>query len=259
VDAQAGDQPTTSGGAPTLFQRVRSWPTEHDLGTVLVVCCRTGFGTTHSGVVFRNGASRWMIFHQAWHKDTRYEPLDDALVSMDVRGFLFAVLELPQPIAQNLKRFCHSVAKHPQSVPYAFGIDDNASWDDATGRLTMPDGKGLTCVNFVTLLFKSAGLVVVDTTDWPDRDEDKQFQEKLLQLLENTCRRHSPGRQLTEADQQHLQDVKKEIELGCVRIRSEELVGAVLSPQKRPSHVVAIPAGAKVCQLLDAFATAATR
>lgn len=259
MDAQTGAPPAAGGGTPSLSHRVRVWPSSQDRDTVLVPCCRTGYGTTHSGVVFRSHANRWMMFHQAWHETTSYEPLDEALVDMEVRGLLFAVVGYPPPVARNLLRFCRSIASHPQAVPFAFGFDEDAGWDEATGRLRMPHGKGLTCVNFVALLFKSAGVIVLDRTGWPTRPGDEDFQRQVLQSLEAWCKRRSPDRQLTTADRRHLAEVQKEIDSGCVRIRSEELAGAVLSTVPRPTHVTAIPAGVFVSRAMDAFAAAAGR
>ena len=258
MDAQPGETPLGEGGGIfALSRRVRVWPRANDL--VLVVCCRTGHGNTHAGAVFRDAAGRWMMFHQAWHKTTRYEPLDDAICDMDALGFSFATVGYPSAITANLLRYCRSIASMPQSIPFAFGIDDEAGWDEETRRLHMPHGKGLTCVNFVMLLFKNAGLVVLDRADWPHRLEDVAFQRQTLSGLERWCIQQSPDKRLTDEDRAHLLAVKAEIDSGCVRIRPEELLGAVLSERVTPTHEDAIPAGVVVSGIVDAAARAAGR
>jgi hypothetical protein len=260
VDVQHGSPPPGGGaGALSGSDNVRIWPAPED--TILVAYCRTGHGNTHAGVVFRDTHGRWMMFHQAWHKDTRYESLAEALSDMSVKSFVFAVVNYPTAIAKNAVHICRSIANVRQAIPFAFGFDNEATWDEATHRLKMPKGKGLTCVNFTVALFKYAGLTLIDWTDWPTRDEDKAFQSDILRSLASWCRNKSPDRRITEEDAAHLEEVRKEIESesGCARIRSEELIGAILSRHPKPKHDIAIPAGVRVTRIIDAFSTAVSR
>jgi hypothetical protein len=250
VDAQPGDNPRgEGGGTPSLSRRMRLWPRSDDI--VLVVCCRTGHGNTHAGAVFRSTEGRWMLFHQAWHEITLYEALDDALVDMSVRGFVFAAVEYPSAIMRNFLRICRSIASRRHTIPFAFGLDDAAVWDEATRELHMPHGRGLTCVNFVLSLFRTAGLPVIEPTGWPLRSDDEAFQRGALQALEATCRQRSGGL-LSDPQRRYLEEVRNEIDSGCARIRSEELVGALLHSEARANHEIAIPAGAVVCRIVDA-------
>jgi hypothetical protein len=99
-------------------------------------------------------------------------------------------------------------------IPYAFSSPDQ-SFDPATGDYLLgPSRFGLTCASFVLAVFQAAGLSLADYATWPaDRPGDRQWQEKIVQLLE--------GR----ADQDHVEHVRREV--GAVRYRPEEVAAAM--------------------------------
>jgi hypothetical protein len=88
-------------------------------------------------------------------------------------------------------------------------------------------------------LFRSARLPLVDTTDWPlDRPGDRAFQELVVHVLERTG-----------ASPDHVAAVRTE--LGCARIRPEEVAGAALYSVLPVRHPGAEVAGRMLVERLD--------
>src|SRR5262249_27060853 len=110
------------------------------------------------------------------------------------------------------------IANRRESIGYALRYDPHALFDPVTGRLTLPEGRGLSCSTFVLVLFRSARFPLIDTTGWPiTRPGDREAQEKILNILERTC-----------PDPDHVEGVRQEIQKGCERVRPEEVAGAAL-------------------------------
>ncbi len=109
------------------------------------------------------------------------------------------------------------IANEGEQIAYALQDDPNALFDPNTGRLTLPNGRGLTCSTFVLVLFRSVDFPFIDTTDWPqNRPGDREAEDELVRFLE---------RQYSH-DQEHIEGVRREI--GSCRVRPEEVAGAAL-------------------------------
>jgi hypothetical protein len=209
------------------------------LDVVAVAICRTGHGNTHTGVVYRDFDGRLLLFHQAWQHETRNEPLDGARTDLG-GSFLCVSPDIDRDRARNLAALCELIAATGEPIAYALRDDPEALFDEHTGRLTLPNGKGLSCSTFVLALFRSARLPLVDTTDWPtDRPGDRAFQELLVHILEHTG-----------ASPDHVAAVRTEI--GCARIRPEEVAGAALFSALPVRHPGAEAAGLVLIERLDA-------
>jgi hypothetical protein len=209
------------------------------LDRVAVAICRMRYGNTHTGVVYRDFDGRLLLLHQAWHHETRNEPLGEART--DVGGpFSCVSPDIDQDRARNLAALCELVASTGEPIAYALREDPEALFDEHTGRLTLPNGKGLSCSTFVMALFRSARLPLLDTTDWPlDRPGDRAFQELVVHILERTG-----------ADPDHVAAVRTE--LGCARIRPEEVAGAALFSVLPVRHASAECAGLVLVERLEA-------
>jgi hypothetical protein len=188
---------------------------DSSLDVVALAICRTVHGNTHTGLVYRDFDGRLLLFHQAWHHDTRNEPLDAART--DLGGPLLCVRpDIGRDRARNLAALCELISATGEAIAYALRDDPEALFDEHTGRLTLPSGKGLSCSTFVMVLFRSARLPLLDTTDWPaDRPGDREFQELQVHVLERSG-----------ASPDHVAAVRTEI--ACARIRPEEVAGAAL-------------------------------
>ena len=131
-------------------------------------------------------------------------------------------------------------------IAYAFKYDPEACFDRHTGRLAMPNGKGLTCVTYVLVIFKAAKLPIIDFDGWPERAEDAQVHERLVEWLERDQR----------VSRDHIAELKMEVR--CVRARPEEAGGACLCmglDDPAPKYVDACAAGLVVIAALQSQPT----
>lgn len=182
---------------------------------VAVAICRTTYGNLHTGVVYRRADGAYRLFHQAWHHQTVDEPLQQGSAGLG-GPFLSVVPNIPEDRALAIAEFWEFVASIGQPIGYALRDDESARFDPATGVLTLPNGIGLSCSTFVLVMFRSASWPYLDTTGWPaGRPGDADFQAYLVGVLERTC-----------PDRNHIDAVRSEI--GCARIRPEEIAGVAL-------------------------------
>jgi hypothetical protein len=165
----------------------------------------------HVGILYRaddDGARRHL--HLAWHfrlqNDTAppveafwVEPRLDELELSDVRASARLIAQRQQD----------------GLVPYAFRALD-ARFDSA-GTLQLNKSLGLTCATFVILVFDHAGIALLEMRTWNhDRSverkrEDDAAQSRLVGYLQGFDKQHA---KLVEA------------EVGCTRIRAEEVAAA---------------------------------
>lgn len=102
-------------------------------------------------------------------------------------------------------------------IPYAFQPRDACF--NASGALQLNSSRGLTCATFVLLVFEHASITLLDATTWEggrsvDRTrEDDEAQAALVSIL----REYPEGR---------LQAELVAGEIGCTRIRAEEVAAA---------------------------------
>jgi hypothetical protein len=144
-----------------------------------------------------------------------------------MHGPFFCVVPIIEPDrAKAIALLWEFITSQRQMIGYALKDDQDALFDENTGRLVMPNGLGLSCSTFVLVLFRTARYPIIDTTGWPlNRPGDKEAQEKLVQVLEKTC-----------GDRAHIGAVKREMENGCERVRPEEVAGAALYDHPRVQY-----------------------
>ena len=154
---------------------------------IAVGICRTSFGNTHTGVAYRHSTSDEVrLFHQAWHHATIDGPL--AVESEKTGGPFFCVVPRMEPErAQAIAGFWEMIASRNEQIAYALRDDTEALFDENTGRLTMPNGRGLNCSTFVMVLFRSVRFPYIDTANWPvECPGDAEAYQNLIDLLEKT-------------------------------------------------------------------------
>ena len=199
---------------------------------VAVAICRTSRGNTHTGVVYRHSDKTVHLFHQAWDHDTKDQPISDG--SAEMGGPFFCVIPKLHPVrASAIAGFWEMVASRGEQIAYALRDDPEALFDSDTHKLTLPNGRGLSCSTFVLVLFRSVSFYLIDATGWPiNRPGDKEWLEFLVKLLEETC-----------DDEEHVEAVKQEVADGCIRIRPEEVAGAAMRSAYPVRHPEAEDAG----------------
>jgi hypothetical protein len=192
--------------------------------------CRTRHGNTHTGVAYRNAKRKLRFFHQAFHHVTRDG--DIALESEQMGGPFFSVIpSVEEDRARAIAGFWEFLAGRGEQIGYALRDDPDALFDPNTGILVLSDGKGLSCSTFVLALFRSVRFPLIDTTGWPtDRPGDREAQEQLVLFLQQHC-----------DNVEHVEAVRQEI--GCERVRPEEIAGAGLSRKLPVRHAEAEDAG----------------
>lgn len=178
-----------------------------------VVTVMKGSVGAHTGLLYvanDDGARRHL--HLAWHfllKDDEAPPADAFWVEPHLDDLALA----------DLRTSAHLIAKRHEDgrVPYALRpVDAHFS---IAGALQLNKSLGLTCATFVILVFAHARIHLVETTTWeharsPERKlEDDAAQSRLVGYLrkEPDAQKHAD---LVEAD------------IGCTRIRAEEVAAA---------------------------------
>ncbi len=150
------------------------------LPPIAVVVCQDA-GHRHVGIAYHvKGVA--MLLHQAWHK---IQKVDTLATTWDRYGgrVVFCCPDLDQDRAKAISGFCRAIARNiatgNSDIAYSFKYDPDAYFDRHTGRLCMPNGKGLTCVTYVLVIFKTARLPIIDFEQWPPRAEDEAVHRNL--------------------------------------------------------------------------------
>lgn len=170
-------------------------------------------GAEHIGLLCYDASGKALRFlHLAFHEDLRES--DD--ISKCVL-WIEAKLETEQAnvIAAQARLI---FGKHGLGgVPYGFSPFNG--YFGAKGEIRWSAvGNGLTCSTFVLAVFDRGGIRLVRGETWPtDREEDKEFQRKMIEDVRNR----------NTASESHLKGMKKDV--GQVRFRVLEVAGAVAS------------------------------
>lgn len=94
---------------------------EADVTVLAVGICRTPHGSTHTGVVHRDLDDHVRFFEQAFHKDTRNEPVQESVAYCNGR-FLFTVPDIDPDRAENIAALCRLIAVTGPALAYALKI-----------------------------------------------------------------------------------------------------------------------------------------
>ena len=165
-------------------------------------------GNTHAGIVYRDEKDKPRLLHLEFHKSLKNDPIGP--------DYLCADPELEIEDAEVVGGYCRQIATDNPPIWFAIHYNPHAKFAKFKEKMAFTgDDKGLNCSTFVLTIFSSAGPRLIDTSNWPKRPEDKAWHEKLVKFLEST-----------DASPAHIKRVKKDI--GCARIRPEEVAGACL-------------------------------
>lgn len=184
---------------------------EHSPAELRIVGVGIYRSAAHIGVLCREPADKRLRFiHLAFHDDLRLE--DDI-----TKCFLWIEAKLEDEPAAVVAAQARRVYRRERrgGVPYGFSPYTGYFGPRGEIRWTAP-GNGLTCATFVLAVFDAAGVRLAQGETWPsDRDEDKQFQREMVELV----------RTQSMATAAHLKGMKADI--GQVRFRVLEVGGAV--------------------------------
>lgn len=129
----------------------------------------------HSGILYRLDGEAPRILHLAFHcmltDEEAAHPYRWADIGLDEDNKIV--------LAAQLSRIAHA----KPAISYGFDADGMV-FDPLTGEiLPAPAGKGLTCATFIVAALKTYGYEFIDTASWPERAEDRAWEDKILQLL----------------------------------------------------------------------------
>ena len=167
----------------------------------------------HCGLAFRMG-DEFKILHLAHHNDLECDE--------DCNGFQVFVIpsirrELQVPFVQMCRAIKEEVDAGNNGVAYGLSYDEFAKYDD--GKLYLAGNEiGLTCATYVITLFHSAGIDLVDIHNWPEREEDKGWFEKVKKLFS-------------------IHNVK--LYLGMTKEHQSKILSEKFGPRFRPEEVAA--------------------
>ena len=182
----------------------------------------------HCGVIYRDAENQTKYLHLAWHLELENE---DVLP----KGW-WVLPTADEDALEDLATLAERVAEahNDKKIPYAFERADARI--SKRNRIYLGKSYGLTCASFVALLFEKVGLPLVDLAEWGTGRsekriaEDSAVQERLVESL-----RHKYPEQAALIQS----------EVGCARLRSEEIAAASgMSPQ--PLGIQRAEAGAVI-------------
>lgn len=198
----------------------------------------------HVGILYvADDEGRRRHLHLAWHNQLKDEesPSDDAF---------WIEPAMDELVLSDVRASAALIARRHKDnrVPYAFHVADAAF--DPKGILQLGNSRGLTCATFVLLVFAHVNFQLLDAGTW-DRDrspERKKEDEEAQKFL---------TKQLRRVDETHADLVAKEI--GCTRIRAEEVAAASGIAGHPIAFLTAQPHGRHLLALWSADAHAAER
>lgn len=200
-----------------------------------VVTIMRGAVGGHVGILYRRDASgNCAHLHLAGHLRLQN---DDAVIP----GACWVVPALDELALSDLRASASLIAKRLASkgVPYALRPLDARF--DGDGLLQLNQSRGLTCATFVLLVMAHALVTLVDATTWDeDRTSERvRIDESAQATLVAYLRRH---------DAHHADLLAQEV--GCARIRAEEVAAASGMTGHPITFMRAEPQGRRLLELV---------
>lgn len=188
--------------------RIKRIAKNSDAPIVGVAVTITPHRNTHAGVIYHDAAGNVRILHLAFHLKLEEIPWD--------ASYLCVVPNLEDEDAEVVAAHCRLIADGKPTIHFAIHYNPKARLQKVGGTvLLLHEGKGLNCSTFVLTVFESAGPKLLTKVGWEKRESDKSWQRFLVNLL----RSHN-------APLTYVKRVAKDI--GCARVRPEEVAGACL-------------------------------
>ncbi len=200
----------------------------------------------HVGVAYRaSDKGNVKLLHQAWHYDSRNEDAASYLAGFE-HPVWWVQPGLDEDELADLCAHAELVGRRLRdgALPYAFDPKNSSVGDD--GAVALGDSLGLTCATFVLRVFDAARVELLLTESWNTARsstrlaDDERAQRKLVAYL----RREAP---------EHAAKVEREV--GCTRIRAEEVAAASGMESRPVSFVDAALEGARLLAIVSPTTT----
>jgi hypothetical protein len=178
---------------------------------------------THSGIIYEGEDGKKYMLHLSFHFELKRAEYHKRFgwVSPNIHA------SRERSIA-GLCRLIWKKHKTTQALPFSLRLDKAIRFNTISGDLCLSTGGcGLNCSNFVIIVYLSSGVDLIDYATWMPREEDKAWHTWLVTCLETK-----------KAARAHIDAVRSEI--GCCRVRPEEVAGAGLE--------AVIPASFSACE-----------
>ena len=139
-------------------------------------------GQRHAGFIVNSPDGKLWLFDLAWHNVYRKSYVTDK--------YAYVIAEFLDPYSEaaiiGFLMMLYNANKG--RIPYGINYEDGEYFDAATGvRLKTGLGQGLTCATFVLEALSRYGFELVDKSTWPVTEENKKWQEEILnKLIDNT-------------------------------------------------------------------------
>lgn len=191
-----------------------------------------GIVVSHDGEQFHCGISYELnkgfnALHLEWHHRLTYTENPDEF-SHWIKPNIHKIRQ--KMVSTKCKRIRNYLDKIP--IPYALLYCQTSFNND--GMLVLGENEhGLTCATFVLAVFNSCGIKLIDIENWPFRDDDNIWHEKIIKYLNSS----------KSVSQKHKEYVAKE--KGCARFRPEE-VGMSSTFEPQPGNTEEIIAKGKM-------------
>jgi hypothetical protein len=191
---------------------------------------------THVGVVYKDRNSIYML-HLGWH---------NTLLRWDYpEGYACVIPPIKPERMRSVSALCRLIWKRQPKIPFSFKLDQNVRFNIKSGDILLTlNGIGLNCSNFAVVIYLQNGIQLIDFDTWQERPLDKTWHEYLIRLLERTVPPPPPP---------HVAAVRKEV--GCARIRPEEVAGACLEEQLPTAFSQCERNGHDIVQAIDDHAS----
>ncbi len=197
-------------------------PPHREVPALAVFVDRIRGNYIHTGILHREDSGQLNILDLRWHENLRCEPA--------TQEYHCVIPDLYEEEIDSITGLCRLIQKlnlgeNTQKIPYAFGVAADTEINN-TGDIILKNGLGLNCSSFVLVVFKNAGVPILNIEGWPNnRTGDIERQQQLLEMMKTGLPNANPP--VPPAQPEHI--AKVEASLPCIRVRPEEVAGAAMA------------------------------
>lgn len=194
-------------------------------GQVAVAISSGSFGC-HLGIVYSLNGKEAFLVHLAWHKSLCVENFKiNGPNDSDGEGatWLTQIVPLPIEVSGQIAALIHTLGDRYNDESNG-GVDYGINFFLSCGAISsdgiyklLPGGDGLTCSTFISSIFETFQLPLVEANTWEDSESNRAWGRAVVCFME----------QSDKINQDHINAVKKNI--NGIRLRPEEVAAAAES------------------------------
>lgn len=134
----------------------------------------------HVGILYCEQGPK--VLHMLGHLKVRAEEL---AVCLARSCWIARLVDIPAYAQKHFAAILQAVARSQPQIPFGLNLLAARGSFDPHGQYTAPAGSdGLTCASFVSEVFRSAALDIVDETTWPVALENMEWGNRVIELLQ---------------------------------------------------------------------------